>query len=219
MVYKITVNSRSVKKNLPRGVNAIEPEAVAESQRRRLLDAMKTLAASRGYPDVTIAELVREAGVAKPTFYKCFSDKEDCFVQLFDEVWQGIIAAMVDQIPEGSTSFERIDIGLDVFIDHLAADEDGARVVLIEPLRAGEQAAVRLRNALDTFAAVYRQSREELRAKNPELPSISETRALAIVGAVNEPVAAALRAGRAQDLGDLRDELRDVVHALAFAER
>lgn len=202
---------------LPRGRSAASPEDVAHSQRSRLLAAMKTLAARDGYNAVTISALVRQARVAKPTFYERFEDKEDCFLQLFDELWENMLAGIVTRIPDGSTVFERIDIGLDAFLESLAADPDTARILLIESLRAGDAAAARLGAAHETFATIYRESREELRQQQKHLPAISTTRALAVVGAVNEPVVAAVRAGSAADLLEIREELRAVVHSLAFA--
>lgn len=195
----------------------MKPEDVAASQRARLLAAMKTLVARDGYPAVTIAAIVGEARVAKPTFYERFQDKEDCFLQLLDESWQGIFDAMVERIPQGSTVFERIDLALDAFLEQLASDQAAARVLLIESYRAGEKAAARMGHAHLAIANVYRESRDELRQSKPELPAISETRALAVVGAVVEPVTDAVRKNGSQGLMKLRDELRAVVHALAFA--
>lgn len=203
---------------LPRGVNAAPPEVVAASQRARILTSMKLLAARDGYPAVTIAAIVREAGVAKPTFYERFEDKEDCFLQLFDEIFNGIITKVAAALPPGADTLERIELGLATLLELLAADEAATRNFLIESLRAGDAAAARLGAAHETFASVYRQSREEVRAARPELAPISKTRALAIVGAINEPVTAAVRAGHCAELTDLYEELRAVVHALAFAE-
>jgi AcrR family transcriptional regulator len=202
---------------LPRGVNAASREAVAASQRSRLLAAMKTLVAREGYPAVTIAAIVREAGVAKPTFYERFADKEDCFLQLLDLLIGDLIGLVAARLPGGSTPFERIDLAIGGLLEHFAGDEAAARIVLLESSRAGEAAVQRLTDAQGALATLYRESREQLRLSDPELPPISETRALAIVGAINQPILMAVRAGETEQLGELHDELCIVAHALAFA--
>lgn len=204
---------------LPRGRNAASREHVAESQRLRLLAAMKLLAARDGYPNVTIAALVAEAGVAKPTFYERFADKEDCIVALIDGLWHEIVAEIVARMPDGSTPYERIGHALTALLEYLAADPDAARVLLVESQRAGSRAIAQLGEAHEAIATLYRTSREELRLLDPSLPPISETRALAAVGAVNEPLMAAVRAGRAAQITELYDELVAVVYSLALASQ
>lgn len=202
---------------LPRGRSAASPETVAQSQRARLLEAMKLLAARDGYPNVTIAALVAEAGVAKPTFYERFTDKEDCIVELIDGLWHEIVAGVAETMGEGNTPYERLDLALTAILGFMAGDPDAARILLVESQRAGSRAIAQLGQAHDAIAALYRVSREELRKVDPTLPPISEIRALAAVGAVNEPLIAAVRAGKAAGVTELHDELLEVVNALALA--
>ena len=201
---------------LPRGINAASPDAVAASQRARLLAAMKLLSARDGFPNVTVACLVAEAGVSKPTFYLRFSDKEDSFLQLFDEAWEGLLAAMLEAIPRGKDTRERIEFGLGTLLEYLAADPDGAKVLLIESQRSGAAATARIGAARELLAEVFLSSREALRETNPALGPVSKIRALAAIGAINEPVVATLRQGRAEDLTELRGELLEVLYALSF---
>ncbi len=56
---------------------AVAPTAGTE-HRARLLEGMARAVAAQGYADTTIADIVREAGVSRRTFYEHFSDKTDC---------------------------------------------------------------------------------------------------------------------------------------------
>jgi AcrR family transcriptional regulator len=50
--------------------------------RRRLLDGLAESITERGYRETTIADIVRHARTSKRTFYREFSSKEECFLEL-----------------------------------------------------------------------------------------------------------------------------------------
>ena len=54
------------------------------AHRSRLLEGMAQAVAARGYADATIADIVREAGVSRRTFYEHFGAKADCLVALYE---------------------------------------------------------------------------------------------------------------------------------------
>ncbi len=203
---------------LPRGRNAASREVVRSSQRLRLLEAMTELAAAKGYPAVTVAEVVAHAGVAKPTFYDHFKDKEACFICVYDMAVETVVETLVTAIEPHSTVETRIQAGISAFLELLAANDDLARILLIESLKAGPMVASRISDAHRRLAGVYIASREEIREREPALPSISLTRGLAIVGAVNEPVTVLLREHPADAVAGMAEELISVVRALAFAD-
>ncbi len=57
-------------------------------QRRRILDAAVERFARKGSAAVSIAELCRAAEVSRPTFYRCFADKEAVLAALYEEAVQ-----------------------------------------------------------------------------------------------------------------------------------
>lgn len=203
---------------LPRGRNAASREVVRSSQRLRLLEAMTELTARGGYPAVTISEVVAHAGVAKPTFYDHFKDKEACFIAVYDGAVETVVETLVAAIEPHSTVDGRIKAAISAFLELLAASDDLARIMLIESLKAGPAVAARISDAHRRFAGLYKASREEIRERDPALPSISLTRGLAIVGAVNEPVTVLLREHPAEMVTGIAEELISVVRALAFAD-
>ncbi len=67
------------KPGLPRGRSRLPAPAVQASQRERILRAVVAAIADKGYPDVTVADIVRRAKVSRAAFYLHFRSREDCF--------------------------------------------------------------------------------------------------------------------------------------------
>ena len=53
-------------------------EAVTESQRNRIHQAMIEVVSERGYPETRVVDVIGAAGVSRKTFYELFDSKEDC---------------------------------------------------------------------------------------------------------------------------------------------
>jgi AcrR family transcriptional regulator len=71
---------------LPGGHHGLSRQLVAESQRERLLAAVATLIAERGYAATPITEIAKTAAVANRVFYANFDNKEEAFLAAFDAV-------------------------------------------------------------------------------------------------------------------------------------
>ena len=69
---------------LPRGRHGLPREAVTESQRQRILQAMIEVVSERGYPETRVVDVIGVAGVSRKTFYELFASKEDCFLAAYD---------------------------------------------------------------------------------------------------------------------------------------
>jgi AcrR family transcriptional regulator len=64
-------------------------ERVARHQRARLHGATVEAVAARGYPLLTVSQLVALAGISRRTFYEHFADREECFLASYDAVVAG----------------------------------------------------------------------------------------------------------------------------------
>lgn len=58
----------------------------AREKRRRILDAAREVILRNGFKGATMEAIAKEAGIAKPTLYAQFSDKEMVFGALIDEL-------------------------------------------------------------------------------------------------------------------------------------
>ena len=98
---------------------------IARSQRERLLEAAIRVVAEKGYAATTVADLTREAGISRTTFYEMFEDKEACFLAAYD----GAVDVLVRRISAAYEAEERwpdrARAGLAALLEALA-EEPGA---------------------------------------------------------------------------------------------
>ena len=68
----------------------------AEERRMELLNISEKLIMEKGYDDLTVADIITEAGIAKGTFYHYFKSKDDILLALVDRYMDGILNIMDD---------------------------------------------------------------------------------------------------------------------------
>lgn len=114
----------------------------------------------RGYRAVTVADIVRRAGIARNTFYDNFASKEDCFLATQDF---GVEEALQRVVEAGAPveSWEgRLAAGLAAFLGYVASEPALARTCIVEALSAGEAAQERYEESLQAFLPLLRLGRE-----------------------------------------------------------
>jgi AcrR family transcriptional regulator len=74
----------------PRG----RPALGEHEQRRRLIDAAWRVFEEESEERVTVADIVRQAGMSSRSFYQHFSSKEDLIAQMVEDVGADILAAV-----------------------------------------------------------------------------------------------------------------------------
>jgi AcrR family transcriptional regulator len=175
---------------------------VQQSQRWRLLEAVVEVTARVGYAAATVADMIGVAGVSRKTFYEHFADKEAAFLAAYDVVADRLIAALVATGAAHADSDARRTAQVARFLAILDRDHAVARVFMVDVQGAGP-AALRRRAAVNQrfAAALFGDAR------------VPELRRDAVVGGVNQVVAAALLAPRVKSLGRLATPLAAFVRA------
>jgi AcrR family transcriptional regulator len=109
-----------------------------------MLAAMADAVAEKGFARVTVADVIKRAGVSRETFYEQFSDKEDCFLAALDAGAEATLWVITEAIavPAGST-IERLAHVLDAYLKALAAAPTLAKAYLIDAYGAGPTATRR----------------------------------------------------------------------------
>jgi AcrR family transcriptional regulator len=187
----------------PRGRHRLPPEVIARSQRERLLEAAIRVVAEKGYAATTVADLTREAGISRTTFYSMFEDKEGCFLAAYD----GVIDALVRRVTVAYEAEEgwpnRARAGLAALLDALAEEPAIARMALVEVGAAGPAAQRRYRAALQRLTPFFDEGRD-FAPGGRNLPANTSRMAIgAVAGLISDEVIE----GRAEYLPKLLSEV------------
>ena len=98
---------------------------------------------SAGYVGTPVAEIIRRAGVSRETFYQLFSDKLDSFLAAFDVIGDVLLSRLALALDGPGDAMERLQRGIETYLDALAAEPGYARLFLVEVHAAGPEAMAR----------------------------------------------------------------------------
>lgn len=167
--------------------------------RQRLIEGMAAAVAARGYAATTVADVVREAGMSKRTFYEHFTAKEPCFLALYGLVSRRGLTAMQAAIDPAAPWPEQVAAGLAAWFAWLARAPHLLRPMFIELPALGEAGLAARRQAMRALTD-YLLARAQATSGHAELsPEI----ALAIVGGINELIVVTIEEGRLDRIGEL----------------
>ena len=137
-------------RKLPRGHSALPPETVAGAHRERILYAMTQLARRKIYPEMTVADVVKEAGVTREAFYGLFRSKEEAFLAAQSTGLESSIAVAAGGFFTGESWSERVWGGLESLLTFTATQPDLIYLDVIESPAVG---AAALRRSFDNLMA------------------------------------------------------------------
>jgi AcrR family transcriptional regulator len=202
---------------LPSGRHGLPREAVAASQRGRLLDAMAQVVAEKGYAATTVADVVERAGVSRRTFYEQFADKEACFLAAYD-VGLAVVLDRIRGAVETATGpagwRERARAGVEAFLALLASEPAFARALQVEILTAGPSALERRDGMLVVFAGIWRNVHEAARAEEPALPALPDELFTVLTAGLEELIRGCVRTRGTAALPELAEPILRTVFAV-----
>jgi len=200
---------------LPSGRHGLDRAFVISNQRDRILDAIASEIAAKGYGAVTVADVCRRARVSSRTFYELFSDKAECFLAAYDAAIEALmaqVASVFQEMPEATP--ERARAVLARVLELFAREPDFARMCLVEVNAAGEDAARRYAGVIESFLALVDQIQqyEESRRHRPPVRPDTATRQ-AVVGGIAWVIHLEVVAGRTRQLPELLPQLTYILLA------
>jgi AcrR family transcriptional regulator len=185
---------------------------IASSQRARLLAAMATVVAEKGYATTTVAGVVRAAGVSRSTFYELFASKEACFLDAYNQGVEDLLSAVREAVHDAHGDWRaQLRAGIRAYLAQLARMDHFARMYIDEIHAVGASALAARADALRRFADRYHASFSQARVADPSLREPDPDALLVLCAGTEQLVAERLRAG-----GDVR-ELEDVFCTCAEA--
>lgn len=179
--------------------------------RRRLLQGMASMATTKGLAAVTIADVVREAGVSKRTFYEHFESKDACFLELYRAVSMNALKTLRDSVSVERPWQQQLEQALQAYLTHMAAKPELLRTLFIEIHHLGVAGERARRDVMDALAAFM----VDTLRRGPGESAIDEGLALAAVGGINELVLRAIEQGRVAELPSMTPVASEVVRRLA----
>ena len=188
-------------RRLPGGRHGLSKEAVRQSQRERMVEAMIDSVSSRSYAETTVADVIGEAGVSRATFYEHFSDKEDCFIAAYTTVMQSMLGAVAGGFasmdPESSW-VDRLRIAIASLFGFIASNPVAARVGIVEAFGAGSEARDHYQESVSAFFPFL----DEGRKAGPEGDRIPPETARLVVGGISALMYKRASEGEADRLGE-----------------
>lgn len=184
------------------GPHGIPRAVVADVQRGRLLDATAEVMAEEGYIATTVHMILKRAGISRRTFYELFDDKEDCFLQTYQEAADHVVELVHRSCAAGGTPERRIENGLRAMLDFARREPAVARVCIVEVMGAGPRARDRRAATMERLTGLVSEVLEERYERAEAL-----LRARVIVGAVHEMVYDALSRNRTRGLSRVAEEV------------
>ena len=209
------------KPGLPRGRSRLPAPAVQASQRERLLRAAVAAVADKGYPAVTVADIVHRAKVSRAAFYLHFRGREDCFLAATRRGGQllfGHVTEASRAVPADASDEEVLRAGCRAFLGFLADEPAFARVFYIDMPAAGPVAVERLEAAGCRFAEINARWHRRALARHPDWPAVPDEAYQALAGATAELVRSWVSAGKTEALPELEDTLV-ALHLAVLAAR
>jgi AcrR family transcriptional regulator len=127
---------------LARGRHPLTQQAVADSQRTRLLQSVSQVVAAKGYGAATVADVIAGAGVSRRTFYEFFPKLEDCFLAAYEDGVRRLFEAVRQAVaPLSRDDWRgRTRAALQAYFGTLAAMPDATRAYALEAMAAGPRA-------------------------------------------------------------------------------
>jgi AcrR family transcriptional regulator len=149
-------------------------DSAGSEQRRRILRATAELVAKRGYNDVTVELIVKRAKVSYKTFYRHFSNKEECFLTLIDSVFLRSQREIRDRLESDPGDWpQQVVTTLRTLVELIVAEPLLARACIVEAPTAGPVIFERYERSIEALVPLFRLGRQ-LTPRGDQLPSTIE---------------------------------------------
>lgn len=156
----------------------------SSEHRRRLLEGLARSVAGKGYADTTIADIVREAGVSRRTFYEHFDDKSEALIALYENASRHSLRVLEDSLDPSTDWVAQAQRVLEAYLASLSQNPALLRTLFIEILALGPKGLKARRQGNDAIADFLLAVVNARRRPAP----LSRTMALAVIGGIHELV-------------------------------
>ncbi len=197
----------------------VSPEDLTEddAQRRvRILLALASCMAVKGYRTTTISDIARVGRVSKTVVYAHFRDKEHCLLELYtrssDKMLATVRAAQAQAAEAGLSWRDRLGAAVRAYLEVLAANPEVAWAALVEVQAAGRPALALRRQVITRYVELICGVATDLAQRHPdEVRPVERPLVLAAVGGLHELILARVERGEARSLAEDTDVATEVL--------
>ena len=182
--------------------------------RTRLVGGLAASITERGYAATTIADVVRHARVSKRTFYQHFPDKEACFLALYSQTSDELLALIAGAASGEQPWEERVAAAARAYFERLAGEPALVRAGLVDIQAAGPRARHLRREVQRRYAELLRGLSATAAAERPGIRPLPPALATAVVGGLNELMLEAVEEGQEERLGELAGAATELLAAV-----
>lgn len=175
---------------------------------RRLLQGMAQSVAVKGYLDTTIADVVREAGVSRRTFYEHFNTRAECLIALYEAASYNALRVLQGVIDPSRDWQTQVEQALTAYLQALARNPVLLRTLFIDILGLGAPGLAARRRVNQSIADVM------LEVVNARQPVLERDMAMAVVGGIHELVLEVIEQERFEALPALAGQAGRLVRAV-----
>jgi AcrR family transcriptional regulator len=186
------------------GPQRLPADVIAFEQRERLMAALATVVFEKGYEQTTITDIVTRAEIARPTFYKHFADRQECFLATFDALVGHLDSRMRETMAAETAWADQVAAAAIECLRVFSANPEAASVCLVEPAAVGEAIRPSLDEATERLISVLNLDRSQM-TKPGKAPAVGIEEPL--VDGVLALLGANVVAGRTAHLEELAAEV------------
>ena len=158
--------------------------------------------AAKGYGDTTIADIVREAGVSRRTFYEHFTTKAGCLIALYEAASRNALKVLRESIDPQYQWQTQVERALAAYLGCMAQSPVLMRTLFIEILGLGTD-GLAARRRVNREIAEFMQTVVNGAGGHQRGNPLSADMAMAVVGGINELILQYIEQGRVALLLDL----------------
>jgi AcrR family transcriptional regulator len=189
--------------------------------RMRLVEAMTSVVAEKGYIATTITDVVARARVSRRTFYEHFSDKEDCLLACHAVLGSRMLDAVAaaasedDDLADAPQLFAEAVSGL---LRTLCQNPDLTQTHFVEMQAAGLRARQARREVQSRFAGLLQGLAARARVADPRIKVPSALMTTALVGGIGELIEQSVERGQVDRLEELAPVIVELCSAVLLTK-
>lgn len=139
---------------------------------KRILEAAKSLFATKGYDLTTTAMIARQAGTSESQIIKYFENKEGVLVSVFNDAWTRI-TQQLEPLRSIVSGADRLEAVVGVMLNFFRAEPALQELMLFEGRRIRREGDLLLTSGYLSFVRIVDESLEEMQSAGHLRPDLN----------------------------------------------